>query len=81
TQHMTDADLKAIATYLKDLPAVTPAVSAAPPLPETDPVMVAGKAIYLDNCSACHVSSGAGVPRSAGNMRGNAVVQAPDGST
>ncbi|MFX5660773.1 cytochrome c, partial [Acinetobacter baumannii] len=28
TQHMTDADLKAIATYLKDLPAVTPAVSA-----------------------------------------------------
>ncbi len=81
TQHMTDADLKAIATYLKDLPAVTPAVSAAPALPETDPVMVAGKAIYLDNCSACHVSSGAGVARMFPALRGNAVVQAPDGST
>lgn len=60
TQYWTDADLKAVASYLKEVKG-----SAAPapqPLAATDPMMVAGKAVFLDRCSACHVSTGEGQP-------------------
>jgi mono/diheme cytochrome c family protein len=60
TSHMTDADLLAIATYLKDrAPRSAKAVAS---LAAADPRMVAGKAIYEDRCAACHSQSGAGVP-------------------
>ncbi|MCB4771168.1 cytochrome c [Ancylobacter sp. Lp-2] len=55
----TDADLKAVATYLKSLdgsPAAPPA-----PLAAADPRMVAGRAIYEDRCSGCHVGQGEGI--------------------
>ncbi len=55
----TDADLKAVAAYLKDLPrtagAATQPVASAP-------LMKAGGAIYADACSACHGLDGKGVP-------------------
>ncbi|MFZ0208435.1 MAG: cytochrome c [Roseiarcus sp.] len=59
SSRMTEADLAAIATYLKDQPARTEAVT---PLSSTDPVMVAGGAIYRDVCSGCHAIDGKGVP-------------------
>ncbi|MFZ2104765.1 MAG: cytochrome c [Roseiarcus sp.] len=59
SSRMTEADLAAIATYLKDQPARTEAVT---PLSSTDPVMVAGAAIYRDVCSGCHAVDGKGVP-------------------
>jgi mono/diheme cytochrome c family protein len=60
SSHMTDADLTAIATYLKDLQGQT----ASPPAPVSaaDPRMVAGSGIYADECSACHGPDGKGVP-------------------
>jgi mono/diheme cytochrome c family protein len=60
SSHMTDADLTAIATYLKALPGQT----ASPPagISASDPEMVAGEAIYADECSACHGLDGKGVP-------------------
>lgn len=60
TQYWTDADLTAVATYLKDIKGD----GAPPPQPRaaSDPAMVAGKAVYLDRCAACHVSSGEGQP-------------------
>jgi mono/diheme cytochrome c family protein len=60
---MTDSDLSAIATYLKD-PSPRPGSSDKPTqsLPGTNAVMVAGAAIYQDLCSACHRSDGSGVP-------------------
>ena len=60
SSHMTDADLTAIATYLKALPGQT----ASPPagVSASDPKMVAGEAIYADACSACHGLDGKGVP-------------------
>jgi len=60
TSHMTDADLLAIATYLKDRAprSEKPAIALA----TADPRIVAGKAIYADRCEACHSQSGAGVP-------------------
>ena len=59
SSHMTDADLKAIATYLKDLPGQ--ASSPPAPVSASDPTMVAGTAIYSDECSACHGADGKGV--------------------
>lgn len=59
SSRMTDADLEAIALYLKDQPGVTPATK---PLGSGDPEMVAGGAIYRDLCSACHAPDGSGVP-------------------
>jgi mono/diheme cytochrome c family protein len=61
SSQMTDADLAAIAAYLKDLPGPT---SSPPPaqVSASDPRMTAGGAIYADECSACHGMDGKGVP-------------------
>jgi mono/diheme cytochrome c family protein len=59
SSQMTDADLAAIATYLKDLPGQTSSSPAA--ISASDPTMVAGGAIYADECSACHGMDGKGV--------------------
>jgi mono/diheme cytochrome c family protein len=56
---MTDGDLHAIATYLKAVPG---RAEAASPVPASNPMMVAGDAIYHDVCSACHAPNGDGVP-------------------
>ena len=58
SSHMTDEDLTAIATYLKNLPGHT---QAHPSVRADDPRMVCGKAIYADLCSACHAPDGRGV--------------------
>jgi mono/diheme cytochrome c family protein len=59
SSRLTDADVEAIAVYLKDQPG--PAANARP-VAEQDPAMVAGGAIYRDLCSACHQEDGTGVP-------------------
>jgi mono/diheme cytochrome c family protein len=55
---MTDADLGAIAAYLKDQPGRN---DASAPLASIDPAVIAGGAIYRDVCSGCHAIDGAGV--------------------
>jgi mono/diheme cytochrome c family protein len=76
TSQMTDADLLAIATYLKDrAPRSGSAVTA---LAAGDSRMVAGKAIYEDRCGACHVYSGAGVPTLFPRLAGAPLVQSID---
>jgi mono/diheme cytochrome c family protein len=76
TSHMSDADLKAIAVYLKERGA---AGSAAPtPLPASDPRMQMGEAIFIDTCAACHMRSGAGVERMFPKLAGNVVTTQDD---
>jgi mono/diheme cytochrome c family protein len=70
TSKMSDADLKAMAVYLKERGA---AGTAAPtPMPASDARMVAGQAIYTDTCSACHTADGGGIahifPKLAGSV-------------
>jgi mono/diheme cytochrome c family protein len=77
TSKMTDQDLKAIATYLKALPAST---SDAPAAPDRN-VMTAGQAIYRDACSACHQLGGEGVKGIFPSLKSDAVVQSGEPTT
>jgi len=73
TQHMTDADLAAIATYLKS---VKGSNDAAPqPLAETDAQMSHGKQLYEVNCSACHNVQGQGLEGMVTAFAGNPAIQ------
>lgn len=77
TSKMSDADLAAVATYLKSRPA-----AANPPTPRIDiSLMRQGQAIYVDNCSGCHKVNGAGVPRFFPPLSGNTNVQSSNPTT
>ena len=77
TSLMTDADLEAVAVYLKTL-------AASPPVTVTDPdgaAMKRGEAIYSDACASCHLQDGVGQPRFFPPLRGDTMAQQtnPDG--
>lgn len=59
SQHWTDPDLKAFATYLLTVYGIESTV-AAPALADNKS-MVVGRAIYPDRRAACHVGSGEAV--------------------
>lgn len=72
---MSDADLGAIAEYLKNQPGP---VNTAQPLDEHGSVMVAGAAIWRDRCSACHRVDGRGVPYLIPDLAHSSSVTASD---
>ncbi|WP_415764853.1 c-type cytochrome [Paraburkholderia sp. J10-1] len=83
-QHMNDADLLAIARYLKTLPTSDPKETsyaydpaAANKLQNGD-ASARGAAVYRDNCMACHRSDGRGYTRVFPALGGNPVVQGKD---
>lgn len=78
TSAMSDDDRKAIAVYLKSLPATNN--NKTPDRPAAD-VANAGQAIYGDSCSACHGADGKGVTDLFPPLRGNAIVQGNDPTT
>jgi mono/diheme cytochrome c family protein len=78
TTHMTDPDLKAIATYLKSLPGRSDEIS---PLPANDPTVAFGNAIYRDQCSACHGLDGKGVPELFPSLVDSSMVRSDDPTT
>jgi mono/diheme cytochrome c family protein len=75
SSQMTDADLTAIATYLKSLPGQTGAAPAPASAPEA---VAAGGAIYADECSACHGPDGKGVPYLFPSLAGSPNVRSAD---
>ncbi|WP_426152944.1 c-type cytochrome [Pseudomonas sp. DC3000-4b1] len=86
-QYMSDADLTAIARYLKTLPPVNPndsphlydrAVGDA--LWKGDDSK-AGASVYVDNCAACHRTDGKGYTRVFPALAGNPVVQTADATS
>jgi mono/diheme cytochrome c family protein len=61
---LTDADLHAMAVYLKDQPPPqTPQSAAVADLPADR--LQAGRQLYEQHCSSCHGSDGRGLPRAA----------------
>lgn len=83
TQHMTDGDLQAIAHYLKTLPA-SPGDKAFAYDPTVAKELYAGKVerqgalTYVNNCAACHLTSGKGYTETFPALAGNPVVNGPD---
>ncbi len=75
TARMSEQDIKAIAVYLKDLPAGAPEPAVTPPPP---PQMDEGAAIYKRACIACHEADGSGSPRIYPPLPGNANLQSAD---
>jgi mono/diheme cytochrome c family protein len=75
TSKMSDADVRAIAVYLKDLPAgpAEPAVSPPPPAQMAD-----GEKLYKGACVACHELDGSSAPRIYPPLPGNANLQSAD---
>jgi mono/diheme cytochrome c family protein len=73
TSHLTDADLRAIAVYLKDLPAG--AGSSPQPISAQDPAMQQGQAIYNNQCAACHTAGGEGIVGLFPRLSGAPLVQ------
>ena len=72
TSVMSDADVRAIAVYLKDLPAGEPEPNVLPPAPAQ---MSDGARIYKRACIACHEVDGSGSPRIYPPLPGNAGLQ------
>jgi mono/diheme cytochrome c family protein len=77
TSKLTDADLHAIAVYLKDVPGGKEE-AATPP---GDSVMRAGEAIFADSCAGCHQADGTGVPGMFPPLVHDANAQSTDPST
>jgi mono/diheme cytochrome c family protein len=78
TSKMSDADIRAIAVYLKDLPAGKSDPVVTPP-PQAE--MAAGQAVYVHACVACHEADGSGAPRIYPPLPGNANLQSADPSS
>jgi mono/diheme cytochrome c family protein len=75
TSKMSDADVRAIAVYLKALPpgAAEPAVT-----PPSSQQMADGADIYKGACIACHEADGSGSPHVYPPLPGNANLQSSD---
>ena len=75
TQYLSDADLTAIAAYLKDPPPKTPQRL----LKRTEIDKQAwsrGEALYVDNCTGCHMENGEGLAQAFPPIKGSSAVQA-----
>lgn len=72
TSKMSDADVRAIAVYLKSLPPARRETIVTPP---DDAEMRAGQAVYAKLCVACHEADGSGAPRIYPPLPGNALLQ------
>jgi mono/diheme cytochrome c family protein len=85
TSRLSDADVRAMAVYLKSLP---PA-SQGRPVDAADTRFERGEVVYTTRCGDCHLPSGLGVPREPGAdaskaappLAGSAALQSPDPAT
>lgn len=83
-QYMSDADLTAIARYLKTLPASDPNDKPHVYDPKAGDALwkgddsQRGASVYIDNCAACHRTDGRGYTRVFPALAGNPVLQGND---
>lgn len=76
TQYLSDADLGAVAQFLKELaPPATLALPAAPAAPAS--VLARGGKLYEQHCTQCHGEQGRGVPQAYPALAGNRAVTMP----
>jgi mono/diheme cytochrome c family protein len=85
TQYLTDADLNAMAIYLKALPQIEPPAAAASTARSDEPTGAApsnaairpGAALYKQYCADCHGERGEGAPGAYPALAGNRAVTLP----
>jgi mono/diheme cytochrome c family protein len=70
TQYLTETDLRAMAVYLKGLPASGRAARQEPQAPAQDTVE-RGRAVYREQCEHCHGPQGEGAPGAYPALAGN----------
>jgi mono/diheme cytochrome c family protein len=76
THHLSNADLHAMAVYLKDLPG-TNETSTQRASDDRD-VLTRGRLVYLDQCAGCHMENGEGIANVFPPIKGNTGVHASD---
>lgn len=88
TQYLTDADLLAMARYLKQLPPRVgrstqwvPAADTTTAALRSGDYRAAGSLAYAEHCQACHRADGRGMPRIYPALAGNSIVFADDASS
>lgn len=74
SRYLRDVDLKAIATYLKDIPANQQSSGSA----ADEDTMLAGENVYTVHCGTCHLPTGQGANDMGPPLAGSAIVLAPD---
>jgi mono/diheme cytochrome c family protein len=75
TSYLTDADLKAMAQYLKSIP---PESRLRTGLKMPDPTREKGATLYVENCGGCHQAKGRGWSGLFPSLAGNGAVDASD---
>ncbi len=73
TQHLSDADLRAMAVYLQALPQA-PAAAPAPAGRRNEGVLQRGEKIYAQQCAWCHGERGEGAAGTFPPLAGNRAV-------
>jgi mono/diheme cytochrome c family protein len=77
TMYLSGDDLRAIATYLKALPAAGTDHAKGVPSGDDDR-MRRGRLVYVDQCAGCHMENGAGIAHVFPPIRGNTGLHAED---
>jgi mono/diheme cytochrome c family protein len=75
TQYLSDADLNAVAAYLKDSSAAN-AEAATKTAAIDKQALSRGEALYFDNCTGCHMENGEGLAQAFPPLKGSSAVQA-----
>jgi mono/diheme cytochrome c family protein len=78
TMHLSDDDLYAIAAYLKDMPGDDGTKPAQTTASNDTGALGRGKLLYADQCAACHMADGSGVPGVFPPIKGNTGLHAHD---
>src|SRR5665213_1747224 len=73
TRYLSDADLRAIAIYLKDLPQHDDNTDTDDKF--TAAALARGQALYVDNCTACHMDDGGGQAQAFPPLGRSAAIQ------
>jgi mono/diheme cytochrome c family protein len=76
-QYLSDADIRAMAVYLKNLGQGSPEPPPGSPLPatETSLLLHLGEDVYGKQCASCHGRDGRGMPPAYPPLAGNQSIQ------
>ena len=76
-QYLNDADVRAMAIYLKSLGEGSPPATEASgiPAPESSLLMNFGQTVYATHCASCHAADGRGMPPEYPPLASNPSIQ------